>query len=267
MPRRCIFCRGKPVTKEHVFGSWLSPLFPRPLGKRMYMDMTTPIEDTRIRHPRLYPLRLDLQVKKVCKSCNGGWMASLEDSVRDIIPAIHNGTKHSITPKEQAVLASWASKTAVVIQYMDPNPIVPEYRRKWLYNHHTPPPDTSVWIARYNGASIASGQTADLFFHTEPKPLSFPQGQAVWFHVGSLIFVVLSIYIKNVAIRPQFPIGLAIHLFPIWPQRVQNLSWPSVGLDNALRAELYYIDWGKVLYFYPLSPSPQPPKESLKEKE
>ncbi len=269
MVRRCIFCGGKPVTKEHIYGAWLTPLFPRPSGKRMYEDMTSPIGSVRIKHPRRYPLSLDHQVKQVCKSCNGGWMSSLETSVGDIIPTIHRGTKHSITPEEQTLLASWASKTAVAIQYMDSNPIVPKYRRKWMFDYHTPPPDTSVWIARYDGASIAGGQTVDLFFHMKmkPKPLSFPHGQAVCFSVGSLVFAVLSIYIKNVAVRPQFPVNLAKHLFPIWPQRIQNLSWPRTGLDNTLRTALYYIDWGKVLHFYPLSPLPQPPEESSTGKE
>jgi len=259
MARRCIFCGGQPVTKEHVFGAWLSPLFPRPSGKRMYLDMATPVKGARIKHPRLYPLRLDLRVKQVCRSCNSGWMASLEDNARDIITTIHSGTKYSITSEEQTLLASWASKTAVIIQYMDSNPVVPEYRRKWLFIHHTPPPDTSVWIARYDGASVAGGLTAELFFQMEPKPLSFPQGQAVWFSIGSLVFVVLSIYIKNVAVRPQFPVSLASHLFPIWPQRIQGLSWPSTGLDDTLRTALYGIDWGEALHFYALSPLPQPP--------
>lgn len=259
MAKQCIFCDGKPVTREHVFGAWLSPLFPRPLGKRMYLDITSPVKGERIKHPRVYPLKLDLKVKRVCRSCNGGWMEKLESSVRDVITTLHNGTKHSITPEEQTLLSSWASKTAVVIQYMDSNPIIPKPRRKWLSIHHTPPPDTSVWIARYEGDGIVGSLTADLFFKTEPKPLRFPDGQAVWFTVGSLVFVVLSIYIKDVVIRPQFPVVLANHLFPIWPQRIKGLRWPSTGLDDALRDMLYGIDWGKVLHFSPIPKRPEPP--------
>ncbi len=256
MPRRCIFCGGKPVTNEHIFGLWLSSLFPPPPGKKMYVDTNVFVKGQPIKQPRRYPKSIDLQVKQVCRSCNIGWMSKLEEDTIGIISAIHTNAKRSITSEEQQLLASWATKTAVMVQYVNTNPIVPEPRRKWLFKNHTPPPDTLVWIARYDGAGIATVLTEHLFIKDNPGRLNSPHGQAVFFSIGVLFFVVLSLYMefKNIGIRTVFPERLDGHLLRLWPQTSPLLFWPFQGINDSLRTELENLDWGETLRFLLLNP-------------
>ena len=249
MPRQCIFCGGKPLTKEHIFGTWLSPLFPTPPGKQMFLDMQTLVNGKPTNRPRRFPLNLDVKVKKVCESCNGGWMSELENHVIEIISNVLKGHWLSISVEHQELLASWAVKTAIMIQHVGTAPVVPIRRRKWLYTHHTPPPDTAVWLARYDGEGIASALCRTLFIHSNPKNLLAPDAHSVFFSIGCLVFVVVSIYIKNVTVRAEFPISVAPHLFKIWPMPKSFIPWPSQGLDEPLRQQLYKVDWSNTLWF------------------
>ncbi|MCP3682534.1 MAG: hypothetical protein GY861_07565 [bacterium] len=256
MTRQCIFCGNKPVTNEHVFGTWLSPLFPAPTAKQMFIDRETFVKGQSTNITRRYPLNIDLQVKQVCSSCNSGWMSNLENEVMAILPEIFNGTKSSITYDEQSILASWATKTAITIQYTDKRPLVPIRRRKWLLNNRTPPPDTSVWIARYDGEGLATVISKDLFVEGNAKSLSHPNGQVVLFSIGSVFFVVLCLYLKNAEYRLEFPTSIEKHLFQIWPSKGQDVNWPLNGLDDSTRVDLYDIKkWDFILRFY-LLPKP-----------
>lgn len=248
MPRQCIFCGGKPVTNEHIFGLWLSPLFPTPPGKKMFLDMQTLVNGKPTNRPRRFTRNLDSKVKKVCKQCNIGWMSELENNVIEVISNIIKGQRLSISLEHQELMASWAVKTAVMIQYLNTIPAVPIRRRKWLYTHHTPPPDTAVWIARYDGAGIATALSRSLFFGGNPKNLLTPDAHSIFFSIGCLIFVVLSIY-KNVTVRTEFPVNIAPHLFKIWPPRKSFIYWPIKGFDEPLRQQLFNIDWGNTLVF------------------
>ncbi len=255
MPRRCIFCGGRPVTQEHVFGLWLSSLLSPPPGKKMYVDTDVFVKGQPIRQPRRYPVNIDMKAKQVCRSCNIGWMSKLEEGTMGIISAIHTNAKRSITSEEQHLLASWATKTAIMAQYLNRNPMVPEPRSKWLFKHHRPPPDTLVWIARYDGAGVATIVTNHLFIKGNPERLNAPDGQVVFFSIGILFFVVLSLYIefkefRNIGIRTVFPERLKGHLLRICPEDSPLLFWPFEGIDDSLRIELQNLDWGETLRFF-----------------
>jgi hypothetical protein len=201
--------------------------------------------------PRRYPLSIDLKVKQVCSSCNNGWMSDLENNVLEIISNLHNGRWLLIASEQQNILASWAAKTAVTTQYLNTGPVVPIRTRQWLYTHHTPPPDTAVWITRYDGAGIVTLLSKMLFIRGNPKSSLTPDMQAVFFSIGSLLFIVLSIYrfFEDVSFRTEFPVDIFPHLFKIWPIASPFISWPNEGLDDSLRNQLYNIDWGETLVF------------------
>lgn len=250
MTRKCIFCGKKPVTKEHIFGAWLSPLFPAPPGKQMFVDMGEFTKGQINNANRRFPQNLDLKVKQVCSSCNNGWMSRLERKALEIIPALYTGEKSSISPDDQSLLASWATKTAVTVRYLEKQPLVPLRRREWLFQNHTPPSDTSVWIARYDGDGIATIISKDLFIKGNQISLNRPNGQLVLFSIGSLFFIVLSMYLRDAKIRVEFPNLAKEHLYQIWPSNGQNISWPQSGIDDATRTGLYIInDWDFLLKF------------------
>lgn len=247
MSRECIFCGASPVTKEHVFGAWLSPLFQPPPGQKIYLDRETTIGNKRIKKRRLTK-SIDIQVRRVCKSCNESWMSNLETNVIEIISNLLRGHWLSISLEQQKMLASWAAKTAIMIQYFDSMPVVPIRRRKWLYTHHDPPRDTAIWIARYDGGGIATAISRSLFISSNPKNVLIPDAHSIFFSIGSVLFIVLSIY-KNVSVRTEFPRNIAPHLFKIWPIGKTFIYWPTQGLNESVRQQLYDVDWSDILWF------------------
>ncbi|MEE9202824.1 MAG: hypothetical protein V3U31_06500, partial [Dehalococcoidia bacterium] len=187
-----------------------------------------------------------------------GWMTMLEEGAGEIITAVLGGTKHSIASEEQALLASWAAKTAVMIQYLNPKPNVPERRRRWLFTHQNPPPDTGVWLARYDGAFVATSLSKELcIVNNNTETPNCPEGHVVFFNHRSLMFVVLSLYLEDVALRVKFPTRLENHLFQIWPKTTQTLTWPKLGLDDSLRTALISANLGTAFFLHQPPTSPQ----------
>ncbi len=178
-------------------------------------------------------------------------MNDLEVAVRPVLTRIHKGASNTISKESQAILASWAAKTAVTIQYVGTNPFVPRNHLDWLYKTHRPHPDTVVWLARYDGPKIISTISRTLIF-TQPglDNTNRNYGQVVTFVVGSLLFIILSIYLKNHRVIVTIPKQLANHLNLIWPTNLP-VVWPNTGLDDPMRLGLIDLDWTKAIELIP----------------
>jgi hypothetical protein len=223
----------------------------------MYLDRQDFIKGEPTQPVRRYPISLDIQVKRVCASYNGGWMSDSEVAAMKIIPKIYDGSKKSITQDEQAILANWAVKTAIMIRYAEKEPLVPLCRRRWLYQHQTPPPDTCIWIGRYDGKGVATIASKSLFIEGNTNLSKSPNGQSVLFSIGSLFFIVLCLYLKNVRVRVEFPSPIAEHLFKIFPAKTPNILWPDKGIDDTLKLDINSIrNWKFILQFDQLNRSP-----------
>ena len=126
MPKEiCIFCNvaleaskkclPASATEEHVFAKWVR----KPsVNKNMRMFTATGnAEPQLVRKPPLERL----VNKKVCRSCNGGWMSHLETEVAPIFDKMNesNGI-NSLGSGEVETLARWTAKTAAVLSHVTP---------------------------------------------------------------------------------------------------------------------------------------------------
>lgn len=62
-------------------------------------------------------MKLDsFRLKKICESCNNGWMSKLEESAKPLILGLIRSVRElgSLSEDERCILARWAGKTAVV---------------------------------------------------------------------------------------------------------------------------------------------------------
>ena len=85
----------------------------------------------------------------VCGSCNNGWMSQLETRVEPIFLKLTTGTDiRDLKPDEIDTLARWTGKTAIVLGYVLPNPvIVPSFIRKSFLPTHTALPHMRLFYA------------------------------------------------------------------------------------------------------------------------
>ena len=79
-------------------------------------------------------------------------MSALEKAVKPILgPMMTKGWVTPLSPPTQRLLAFWAVKTALVIEYLHPrHRVVPDAHYSALYAAQSPPPGVMVWIARRN---------------------------------------------------------------------------------------------------------------------
>jgi hypothetical protein len=121
MSAGCTWCGGSPLTREHVLPQWLARVladaFPAEDGYDVASICTT-VEGQG--PPRTYTAPTpELVVKAVCKSCNTGWMSSLESEVRPFLEPMVRGESVQLDEGRQLALAHWAAKVAVLLEHYE----------------------------------------------------------------------------------------------------------------------------------------------------
>ena len=107
---RCIFCGGWPVTREHIFrSSWKDKFYVSGVEREFVQN-----RDGRF-SARTDAAAFELIVKRVCETCNNGWMKKLD---RDVEEWLRNPdvAEPSISPKE---FRRWAIKIAILRSLID----------------------------------------------------------------------------------------------------------------------------------------------------
>lgn len=130
--RRCIFCGGTPLTKEHVFPRWAHRLItgadPKghavipdsyafsEIGPALWDDQDGgEVEVIDNKPGRLAVNGPHLQTKSVCASCNNGWMSDLEAEVMPLISRLMQGQQVKASKDEASTLVRWAQKTCATL--------------------------------------------------------------------------------------------------------------------------------------------------------
>jgi hypothetical protein len=151
MARTCVFCKGTPVTNEHVWPEWAGALLrtissdPRPfrlggLGKGWQTA------------------KFDSKVKRVCGKCNNEWMSELEGRAQPILTPMILGQQRAIilSPADQQILARWAFKTALMSEFASPKQEVGIRTYEGFYQHRRPPDQCVIWTAAYSTTTTAA---------------------------------------------------------------------------------------------------------------
>ncbi|MCH7737462.1 MAG: hypothetical protein IH872_08695 [Chloroflexi bacterium] len=245
-PKKCIFCGGQPLSKEHLLGAWLTPTIVEarltpPTGERIiYIDDYRMVDGEIVRQNRRFVNNINLTVRCVCVPCNNGWMGDMEKEVKPIIESLLAG-KYTLGQDDQIALARWATKTAIIFRYHGSQE-VPSMYLDWFYKHQTAPPNTFVWFGTYEGEGMASIDLKDIFIlDAEGKRLSFPHAQFVVFTIGSVLIGIFIGFITNKSrIIPSELIRK--HLRIIFPYE-NDVIWPLKPLDEPLRQALVETNW------------------------
>ena len=118
--RRCVFCRGAGLTREHVVPDWLTAILPEQAEWRGHdRAVVVPSADGQSRtvhlpHREVRERFNAMTVKAVCRACNSGWMSELENQAKPAITAMVRGDPRRLGVRDTAAVARWAIKTAIV---------------------------------------------------------------------------------------------------------------------------------------------------------
>ncbi|MGV8883833.1 MAG: hypothetical protein ACOH19_16925 [Rhodoglobus sp.] len=236
--RLCAFCGSPgPLTREHVFGNWLSKIgldndpvehfagplnrIPRPMG------VGTPFRQT---------------VKNVCAECNNGWMGNLEEIAKRVLTPLILGESGRISADDQSAIAMWLQKTALVSMLLSSASdreqgygLPPsEYAALYAQRAALAPLQSSMfWAGRYEGElRLGSAWVTPLAVGVEGLPdTELPHGYAMTIALGSL--VLHGVRFTHL----PFIIDIASHgsLQQLWPLEGNlELTEPAFGDDRYL---------------------------------
>lgn len=246
--RVCIFCGSTGVTREHVFPQWLhsEPLVAASIARGFdRRPMVTPTYSLKSAETGLPGTDLvprggteqppeTLTVKVVCAPCNNGWMSQREVSTMATLAPIMADIPTTLSTAELTRLASWATKTAVISEYLQPTSVVyDQVQRTRLMNRDRPPHNVEVFMARY----------------VQDEALVMRHGQQLWKSVptdatqsvahdvpGSSGFTLLVPGRAAFLVRSWsggFDTDVARgaietdQWMEIWPRRLAEVSWPD----------------------------------------
>jgi hypothetical protein len=110
----CFFCmRDAKLTREHVIPRWLrGPLADTPRWESAMWYRTEFSMDS---SPPLRKRLTDQVLRRVCGTCNSGWMSDLEVEVRPLLEPLIAGEVLVVSGSDQELLRRWALKTAAAL--------------------------------------------------------------------------------------------------------------------------------------------------------
>lgn len=254
LQRFCIFCGGPGLTKQHVWSDMLKSMIPREpswnQSRNRYIYGAKGISKAQTKKVHRGDL-LTKKFRKVCESCNSGWISEIEDRLKPVLSKLIEGSKIAITPEQQADLAIWITISTIMAEYTDPDSqVIPEQDCIYIYEHRRPPDE---WLIRF-GHYLGSEYFPRAYRHTYGKISDFPftensvKGDANYqislHYLGQVIFQVGSSYISGKGIKERFKPGQFGEI-ELWPGNGQSIEWPpksAIG-DAAATAML-----GRTLY-------------------
>lgn len=235
----CLWCgdTNGVLSEEHIVAQWVSRRFHTRYARRIVSSpqvrVKVPLESGRFYdsdNPATSPTKKLQWTVPVCKTCNNGWMSSLENAASPIVTSMIWGTPTTIDGGAQTTVAVWAAKTLVNSGFAilkRPDHYYPIALREHLRTHKTPPDDLRIV------ATPVSGVGPVVIPRVTPFTLQRPGGR----HRGN--GAVTTVLIDQAAFQmtnaipaelsqphPLVKAGAAVQL---WPPLGAPVSWPPPG--------------------------------------
>ncbi len=240
-PGRCIFCGSHGLTKEHIWADWLRAYIPRIMLQH------------RIRSTLVFPDRFEeslkrqtgdphsRRVRRVCGSCNNGWMSSLQVKARRFLVPMLKGDDTSFYKNGQTSLAAWVAMSVMVAEFLEPDKVaITAEERAWFMKNHRTPSHWRIWIGRYERSysvcrwfhrvvPLAKNESEGL---TDDFSVPIPNTQTSTILLGEylVIHVMSSPIGRGIVKRWSHLPHIAPMMRQIWPVRDRVVGWPPPGV-------------------------------------
>jgi len=245
-PRQgCLFCGGRPLTREHGVPEWLLRAIGFLYGERgkgKYRERgTIELWSGDAETPRSWP-GAKILVKNFCEPCNSGWMSDLEGLTKPLITPFLRDLSVPLNRTNQQNLARWSIKTAIVLERVGSKSRASVFTAadRALIREGGIPSLAFIWIGRHNASNRLFGAARRLVTpelldgapHGEPSPVS--EGYVTTLGLGRVVLQVLRVVrnpnssAKKATLQPQ-PGPWSQSLLQIWPRRRDEVRWPPAS--------------------------------------
>jgi len=180
---------------------------------------------------------LDIVVKSVCVRCNTGWLSDLESRTGDLLTTAIQGNRVVFLPEDQHLAATWATKTALLLELALEGPrgtaYSPADNAAWLYAHGEPPPGTEVWVGAVGPALTGHvWLSSSTGFRRADDGSEELHAYLSAMAIGHLLFQVFG---EDIGSDMQIKLGPIPKTFlkQIWPVSADRVLWPTAPLIQA----------------------------------
>jgi hypothetical protein len=231
--RRCVFCeQPRKISGEHVWPKWIRKvLHPETGSYTATRSIVDPLGQVVSSDSWPAGSPYDTQVKAPCRDCNHGWMNGIEVAARDVLTDLMlNKGRPLITKKEQLSLSRWATKTAMMLQFLQPKArLIPDGDLTRFYKSQRPISGSRISIIAYSGP-LPGDVYRHVALHNRSSQrfggaIPEPDGYLSTFVVGRVAF---QLHGKTGPTRQETVIAVdpAVR-HQIWPYPQRSLSWPT----------------------------------------
>lgn len=233
----CIFCGGRPLTKEHIFAEWLHPYLPKTgevnhSARFVVMERDRDLVTDKLQSGEGHSGR----IRVVCDKCNGGWMSLLQQAAKPYLLPMVLGKRIPLFTRQQSVIAAWATMFTMVVEHrLRDNRLVAtsQSERTCFMESRLAPKTWKVWIGRFERGSwnpIVTHSVAEVASDTSDSVRApaagiavTPNTHATTFVVGKLMFHVFGSSFRRVVASQELPPELMPR---IWPLRSSPVLFP-----------------------------------------
>jgi len=150
MGHLCSFCGNRADSREHVWPRWLARIIEQlPGEKKLLFNIRTDKHGHRKKWQSPKP---EIVTKKICKTCNEGWMSDLEKDASSILRPMIYRDGQTLTGKQQETIALWIVKTAMVLDSISAEVSFYEMsERTHFYKSFFPPGTVNFYLGFCSG--------------------------------------------------------------------------------------------------------------------
>lgn len=178
----------------------------------------------------------------VCKTCNNGWMSTLESQAKPYLDAMLRGHGRALHENGVRTLAAWALKTSMMVEHMHgaTRRVIPSEEYAHLFENGEPSERVRIWIAAYTGTQAAAvggmwGLDAETN-ETGPREWEPERGvRDIW--GGTVLFGPVLFQLVGTTLVPLLEgIQDLPHTHRIWPYQGSFtwMPWPGFSDDHLM---------------------------------
>lgn len=234
----CIFCGSSANSGEHVWPKWshdLMPKFPRHIQLTFDAPVTKAIMSrTAERHRQGSVAKVS--IKRVCRTCNSGWMSSYEVKIKSIFGSMMTGSHVALKPADQTLLAEYLVFKIMVLDWTNSEPIFTPEERSAFYANRTIPAGIQLVMAFCDDIMVHS------YYQTQFAEASMKSQIAN--HVGGKNVKTFAIGFGGVfifALCIKGEVDLSLDAVPgfiqLIPTKLPVINWPPFIIINRAVAE------------------------------
>jgi len=243
-PRKCIFCGGGNLSKEHFWPQWsheylrtIQPTKKHTLARTEDRAGVIQGGTSLTRQGGLFVR----QVRCVCKKCNSEWMNGLETAAAPVLtPLIQMRPQRlELSPAQQNVLARWIALKALVAEHSTDTYVTPQAARTTFMVERAIPANFRIRIGLHaDPAWFGTGfHRRSITFALSPTMSKPPHGpiknvQTLTFSMGRLL-----VYLTSSEV-PEFDLDNVFKTTPrmarLWPATGEPIVWPPpvIGMNG-----------------------------------